>query len=102
MGSDARAVRFAGRIHHEPAPFLPTTHQSILVASGLLSEPRRLFAQSRHADDALCLFAIFPRRQAALDRRAGAAGPGARRENEILAGQRGVAFRYPRLDLALL
>ena len=53
----------------------------------------RVLVEPGHGDDAVCVPAIFARRPAAVDRRHGADGAGARRQNQILAGQHDVAGR---------
>ena len=76
MGAVGDAVRPAGRLCHQPAQLHPPVDQPVLGQPGRLSESRRLLAESRFGDDAVCVPAIFARRPAAVDHRPGADGPG--------------------------
>src|SRR5947208_544168 len=55
MGAVADAFRIAGGLYLQSAPIYTATEPGVLGALGFVSEPRRVFAQSRDADDALCL-----------------------------------------------
>src|SRR5690349_19062163 len=88
MGTVGHALRFAGRVYHQPAPFYSSTQQSILGEPDFLPESRRLLVEPRDGDDPIRLSAIFARGPAAVDYRHGADGSGASRENQVLARQR--------------
>src|SRR5689334_1022458 len=88
MGAIGRAVRIACRLYHQPAPFHQPTNAAILDQSCFISEPRSVFIEPCHADNALCLSAILARRPAALDHWNGADGIDPCRESKILDGHR--------------
>src|SRR5262245_59673510 len=87
VGAVGGLVRTARRLYHQSPAFFAAVDESVLGVFGLISESRRVLAESGHAHNTVRLSAIFSRRQAPLDRGPGAVGNGARGQNQIRAGE---------------
>src|SRR6266704_1093602 len=98
MGPVCDALRVAGRVYHQPAPFYAPTQQPVLGEPDFLSQSWRVFIESRHRHDALRLSAILARGPPAVDYWHGADGACASRENQILARQRLITLCHPQPD----